>query len=243
MRTRHSFFLLVLCCAPLLDPAVAGACTCLPPGSVFEELVESDAVFRGEVTLLEDAGSEPADQVWVTLDVEEAWKGAVGASVRVLTARFGASCGYHFELGERYLVYARDRARGTIGASHPATYTVSMCSRTHASGPEDPDPAVLRELVTGAPWLRSRPNPSTDHVRITWTAPAGAVSGRLEVLDFQGRRVASLFEGRLASRVGVASWDGRDAHGRRTPPGIYWARLTSGSRVVSQKLVRVAVER
>src|SRR5439155_469583 len=56
----------------------------------------------------------------------------------------------------------------------------------------------------------------------------------LAFYDVRGRRVRDLVPG-LAMRAGshAATWDGRDDHGRRLGPGVYFARLTlSGSSLV-----------
>lgn len=64
-----------------------------------------------------------------------------------------------------------------------------------------------------------RPNPMNGTARFETTG-AGPV---LLILDVRGRRVRSL------DRRGAAwEWDGRDDHGERTPPGIYFARTADG---------------
>jgi hypothetical protein len=43
----------------------------------------------------------------------------------------------------------------------------------------------------------------------------------------------------LASGTRTIGWDGRDAHGRRAPAGVYHARLTSESARTATRVVLV----
>ena len=74
--------------------------------------------------------------------------------------------------------------------------------------------------------LRAAPNPFTAALRID--RPAGAT---LELFDIRGRCVR-----RWASNgsLAVIVWDGRDAAGRRAPPGLYWvrAKTAQGTRAL-----------
>ena len=108
-----------------LIPDCAFACTCaMPSGSQKERaeqaLSDSEAVFSGEVvdyeksplatTMMEGSmltimmSPRPAT---VTLQVSEVWKGSKQQTVQVATdVADGVSCGYPFEKGQTYLVYA-----------------------------------------------------------------------------------------------------------------------------------------
>ena len=99
----------------LLFPDRAAACSCaVPEGQSRQEAVEqafseSEAVFAGQVIALEEPDGPITDSeapVTVTFRVSEAWKGGVGETLEVTTAVSDASCGYTFEPGESYLVYA-----------------------------------------------------------------------------------------------------------------------------------------
>jgi len=100
------------------------ACTCLPPESPADELERSTAVFAGEVTSVK-APSGPitssADPIAVTFQVYTVWKGSHSDTFTITTARSSASCGYPFETGKEYLVYAHGEADDL---------QVSLCSRT-----------------------------------------------------------------------------------------------------------------
>ena len=82
----------------------------------------------------------------------------------------------------------------------------------------------------------ARPNPFAAETRLRFAlAEAGRV--RLEILDPAGRRVARLVDADLAAGDHTARWDGRDASGRRSAPGVYFARLTLGARAMTRSLV------
>src|SRR5688500_11946069 len=87
------------------------ACTCGVPNpnqslkrQVRAALSESRAVFSGRV--LEVADDPQTLSVMVRLRVERSWKGVTRGEVRLVTGRGGGDCGYRFEVGESYLVYA-----------------------------------------------------------------------------------------------------------------------------------------
>ena len=81
----------------------AYACSCVRPGTPQEEMENADAVFSGTVTRIEDSTNYGYD---VTLEVSEAWKGVEGTSIVVHTGMGGGDCGFGFEEGQEYVVYA-----------------------------------------------------------------------------------------------------------------------------------------
>jgi hypothetical protein len=79
--------------------------------------------------------------VRVTFRVSKVWKGPISATLAVTTARSGASCGYEFESGRDYLVYAEGTDQGL---------TVSLCSRTQRLSEADEDLAILGDGIVPA---------------------------------------------------------------------------------------------
>jgi flagellar hook assembly protein FlgD len=61
----------------------------------------------------------------------------------------------------------------------------------------------------------------------------------LDVLDLQGRHVATV--GREAATAGEheSRWDGHDEHGAQLPPAMYVLRLTTPSGMRSRRIVLV----
>ena len=113
------------------------ACSCLPPEPPQDALEKADAVFLGVVERNEVKGTpNKVDMEGVTgygkwrLDYQykeatfrviTVWKGVPQEVIPVHTSFHGTMCGYNFEVGFEYLVYARE----SDGALH-----TSICSRT-----------------------------------------------------------------------------------------------------------------
>lgn len=140
-----------------LHPFHATACSCVPPGNPAEEAARASDVFMGEVIRVED--SQPPNTWWnrllwrlgmgpdpttmsssrpidYTFRVLEPFTGAHADTVVVASSADGASCGYRFEKGRRYVVYATE---------HQRELRAGLCSLT---GPAS-DPR------SGLAWLRT----------------------------------------------------------------------------------------
>jgi hypothetical protein len=120
------FLLLVIVISMLaIETDSTCACSCVAPGPPDEELTNSTAVFTGKVVGLSkpiDFGPiSSADPIKITFQVYEAWKGSVSLTTTITTSRSSASCGYTFEKGGEYIVYA-------YGSEN--NLAVSLCSRT-----------------------------------------------------------------------------------------------------------------
>lgn len=87
--------------------------------------------------------------------------------------------------------------------------------------------------------LALSPNPARGATRIAWSSPVAGVYA-LEVIDVAGRRVATLGLGWADSGAHAAEWDGRDADGRATRPGLYFVRLAAGGGTRVTRLVRTS---
>ena len=81
------------------------------------------------------------------------------------------------------------------------------------------------------------PNPFHGHARISYALPT-ANSVTLGVYDATGRPVRTLASGNQTAGNYSASWDARDAEGKRVPYGIYFCRLdTPGFRSVQKAVL------
>jgi len=89
------------------------------------------AIFEARVASIEVADG----QRHVRFDVVQTWLAAEHEHVEVVTAETEAACGYSFEIGQSYLVYAS----GVEGEA----YRVSLCSRTRPMQDADDDRALL----------------------------------------------------------------------------------------------------
>lgn len=108
-------------------PRSLSACTCAPAGSPHQELERADAVFSGRVESIAPARMPGDDPEWpsrlaVTLRLLAVWKGLPdGELATVYTASQSAACGFGFEKGKKYMVYAYDSG---------GELTATLCSRT-----------------------------------------------------------------------------------------------------------------
>jgi len=114
------------------------------------------------------------------------------------------------------------------------TWTSDIVQLTTAVIPEAAPPSRLQLSPP-------MPNPSRGSALMTWVIPSkgGTTHGRVEVIDSQGRLVATLMDGLVSPGPQSVSWDGLDARGRPTAAGVYWIRASVAEQVVSRKLVRV----
>lgn len=146
--TRAYWLLALVAVGAVLAPGRAEACTCVVGAPICDTFWKTDAVFAGEVLEIAPIPNPSGRQFMahkrVRFRVEQSWRGAVEGTVEITTGSGGGDCGYGFEKGERYLVYAsaRDGALST-----------SICSRTRplARASEDLDylKAALRPSATG----------------------------------------------------------------------------------------------
>jgi len=110
------------------------ACDCAAPPPVREAKEKAAAVFVGEVISIKTVRGDYSREV--TLKVTKTWKGVLSSQITIMT---GGGCGYFFEEGKSYLIYAYgDKEK-------PAT---GICSRTTAAGTEkaDRDIKILNKL-------------------------------------------------------------------------------------------------
>lgn len=115
----------LLCCAAFIS-VDALACSCeLPPQKVSDRKLakqakkKSSAVFSGEV--LEVVTKSDFVNV-AKIRIKSKWKGVKDTEAYVSTGRGGGDCGFPFEVGRSYLIYATTAADGTL--------TTNICDRT-----------------------------------------------------------------------------------------------------------------
>jgi hypothetical protein len=137
--------------------------------SVDYELSRPGAVFSGEVVDVREGppikmmGSRlPSSKV--TLKVDEVWNGPRQETLEVSTPSDGVLCGYHFEEGQEYLVYAE-------GKEGP--FKVDMCGGTKQLSKADAEVAFLEKRGEG-----EKPTDGGDALNDTsGVVPARAVVG------------------------------------------------------------------
>jgi hypothetical protein len=78
----------------------------------------------------------------------------------------------------------------------------------------------------------ARPNPAVDHVSAAFSL-ANDTPASLSLLDVMGREVSRRDVGGMGAGRHVVALD----EGIRTPPGLYWIRLTQGTRSLMARAV------
>jgi len=107
-------------------PQVCFACSCVPPGPPLEELARASAVFRGKVVAIDQLGAVKRINVQVTT----VWKGSVTSETLIQTSGDSAACGFPFEVGSEYLIYANATATTSANERPVAPLSTYLCSRT-----------------------------------------------------------------------------------------------------------------
>ncbi|MCM3711317.1 hypothetical protein [Sporosarcina luteola] len=108
-------------------PLDVSACSCIMPPSPEEALDKADAVFSGEVVEIVENKKffGGAYGRTVHLKVDKAWKGIKESETSITTGYDDGDCGYSFEKGQKYLVYA-----SASNMYVPGTLSTTICHRT-----------------------------------------------------------------------------------------------------------------
>ena len=140
LRTGITLFLVPL--ALLLAPSRADACSCIGGLPICQTFWQTDAVFAGTVLSIEPIPNPSGERFMahqrIRFQVQEAWRGGVEGIVEIRTGAGGGDCGYRFEQGEAYLVYAHARGGGL---------STSICSRTRKLAQASEDLAYLKTAM------------------------------------------------------------------------------------------------
>jgi len=86
--------------------------------------------------------------------------------------------------------------------------------------------------------LAASPNPTSGPLSLRFDLPADETV-ELVLFDVSGRQVRMLAKGSFGPGRHDVTWDGRDAQGRATPPGVYLARLKGTRTQATQAVVRM----
>jgi hypothetical protein len=152
-------------------PTTAFACSCIMPGTPREEYEASAMVFEGR--FVDNMGDEEQGNLPFNFEVARVWKGPLAPMLTVYTGQGGGDCGYAFEPGRTYLVYASYW-------EHEGVFTTSICSRTRPIEEAAADiaahgaPRQPPEVVAPAPAAAEPRAPTT-----AATTPAAESQGRV----------------------------------------------------------------
>jgi hypothetical protein len=129
----------------LLCADIVAACDCAKSSRPCDAFWKADAVFSGTVTSravvsmeADDDSKRKEQKVAVKILVEEVFRGGLGGNdVEMITGLGDGDCGYRFEKGRKYLVYAYEQGQ--------RLYT-SICHRTKLLSEAKDDLAYFRNL-------------------------------------------------------------------------------------------------
>ena len=126
MGAKFLYAAVILACLLTSDTRLA-ACECVGPISPCLAAEQSQAVFVGRVTGISDV--EPPSQGGarffakrVVFTVTETFRGDLPEGVTVFTGSGGGDCGFKFDAGKTYLVYAHQEKSGQL--------STGICART-----------------------------------------------------------------------------------------------------------------
>jgi hypothetical protein len=94
--------------------------------------------------------------------------------------------------------------------------------------------ALPRELALSPP----APNPTRGPAAL-WLALPGETRVTLAIFDAGGRRVRTLASGAWPAGEHAIRWDGTNERGEPAGPGLYFARLQAGGRVLTRRLAMI----
>lgn len=97
-----------------------------------------------------------------------------------------------------------------------------------------PPARVPATVALSTPW----PNPTREHAVLRFALPQSSAV-HLSIVDVSGRVVRSLADGPYEAGEHALAWDGRDADGHRSPPGLYFVRLETNMGHRTTRLVRL----
>ncbi len=146
------------------------ACTCAPALPPLKALAKADAVFSGKVDSITKREVDLSDGRKIVVAqiadvvVRQSWKGKISGTVKVHTGGGGGDCGFPFEKGKSYLIYAMRDDEGNL--------TTNICMRTWFLG--DAATEIL-ELEGRLPEPKDPP-----------TAPTFSLIGKIDDAGYEG---------------------------------------------------------
>ncbi len=122
-KILSSLGLLILMVGMVSHIPRARACSCIQPEPPAVAAEKSAAVFAGRVTDIDPPAvmTSTLDENKITFDVSRTWKGVDRSPVYIYSSGSSASCGYEFEVGKEYLVYAYE---------NEGRLSTGLCTRT-----------------------------------------------------------------------------------------------------------------
>ena len=199
----------------------SSACSCAGPGSLHDAYQKADAVFAGEVVSIDsiDFGT-----LRVRLTVSQTWKGISSTTIDIFTAAYGTACGYYFQVGSTYLVYAY---------MYEGALETNSCTLTKQLSSASEDLTFLSTVVPIPSTIvlyQNYPNPFNPSTTLQYTLPEQS-SVILEVFSILGEKVATLVSEEQPRGSYEVVWTPMNL-----PSGIWVARLRAGTQTATRKM-------
>src|SRR5215204_4487534 len=107
---KYFYISLALSVLMLTAAEKSSACSCaasLVPEKkqIQKAFTNSIAIFSGKVVEVKESPADESKFI-VKLEVAQSWKGESKREIFITTAKESSMCGYFFQIGEKYLVYA-----------------------------------------------------------------------------------------------------------------------------------------
>lgn len=129
-------------------------------------------------------------------------------------------------------------ARHVIATGDAVAYDLPIGPKLNAFSAVSgvPTAVAIEEHAPSAVLVTAAPNPFFGSGSIRFAVPAPGWT-RLVLYDSAGRRVRTIFEGKLPVGPHLAHWDGRNDRGASVAAAVYFARLESQGAVATTKVV------
>ena len=201
------------------------SCTCTPPVSATEELEKSDAVFTGKVleVITDTINAENTIFTFykIKFEISAVWKGVNSEQVVISTSMQASVCGFLFEQGIEYIVYAFND--GT-------SLSTNICTRTKKLSEAQEDlnelgtPVIVNIIkpnkLPESPTLQQNyPNPFNPVTQITFSLLTTSHVTMI-VTDLLGREIQTLVDEIKTDGTHLVTFDAN-----RHASGIYFYHL------------------
>ncbi len=121
------------------------------------------------------------------------------------------------------------------GRAYTYRLAVRSGSETRWLGPVT---VQVPQRITTLAWRAAWPNPFGQRTSVKLAVPQPA-EGSIRVYDVQGKAVRTLAEGRFEPGEWTVEWDGRDAAGGLSAPGLYFVAAEVGGERARLRIARV----
>lgn len=101
------------------------------------------------------------------------------------------------------------------------------------SGPDEPQEEVVEQV-----YLTAGPNPFNPRTEVRFGLPEAA-NVKLEVFDLRGYLINRLAHGHFEAGHHEVTWLGKDNQGSNVASGVYFVRMVSGDKELTQRLTLV----